>query len=167
MRIFLCNISLFAETHSGLIGLISIVVTILAFGVTIAQVLKTKNAALAAKEAANKTKEDIQKLDSIVGLHNLDELISFIKMGVSSSMDPKLLALHCERSRMIIHKIRNCKGLQDETNQIEIQKIITQLRDIENKLTYTQRTKNIQNFKTLNNIKDSINDLITLIKKDQ
>jgi hypothetical protein len=152
------------STHIGL------VVGIVGFALTIWQLSKTKTAAIAAQTAADNARKEIHRLDSIIGLNEIEGLISEIKSTLLNTAAHPHIPEKCARTRRTLQKVRAYDELKDAESQKIFQDAVFMLRQFEDEMATSQiQMKKKPNFSSyysdLNKHLDSVIELFNKLKK--
>jgi len=112
---------------------LSVLLSLLGFGVVLLQLSKTRHAAEASKSAADRAVRAISEVDTVSDLASLKERLKTVQISIRGTRYE--VAYHEAQSlREGFHQLRNRKGFESEDSLIELQAMVTFLRKLQDHL---------------------------------
>ena len=119
----------FQINSSGL----SVILSLLGFAVVFLQLRKTRRAAEASRIAADKALRAISEIDTASDLASLKERLKGLQSSIRASRFE--VAYHeAQYVREGFHQLRNRKGFESEESKLELQRMVTFLRKLQDNL---------------------------------
>jgi uncharacterized membrane protein YccC len=146
-----------------------IILTLVGFGITFYQLIKTKDAATAAAEAVEQLQQRLSKLDAVQGLATAQAQIRELKRMTRSRSpsDVHLLPERCETLRGILIEHKPRASIEDTK---ELVSLIVLLSNIETSSVNATRTgaafDPLSFYSSLSEKLDLISDLLARLKKE-
>lgn len=146
------------------LSILSLIITFAGFAITLYQIFKTKNAAEAAKKEAIKTKESIDRINSVVSIHEITNLFNLLTLSLKSQNIP-ISILYIEYIR---EKVSSIKGKYQGNNEIltNLDEHLKKIVEIHNFLTRSnqidKRDPNKLNdfIMNISEIRDSLSEML-------
>lgn len=145
------------------LSILSLIITLVGFALTIYQLVKTKNVAEASRDEAIKTKESIDKINSVVTIHEITNLFSLLKSALKNSN----ISVSIVYIEYIREKISSIKGKYQENNKKSkkldeyLKKIVEIHNSLERSKIYTEDPKILTEFiMSISEIRDSLSEML-------
>lgn len=122
-------ISLWAYFQRNSSG-ISVVLSTLGFGVTWWQLARTRKVAAAARDAAKLALDSVGRADTLSDIATVQSGFHEVQVALRGGRYETAL-LRSQHLREILAKVRTRNGFEDEKRQIRMQKIVTDLRKLQ------------------------------------
>jgi F0F1-type ATP synthase assembly protein I len=115
------------QTNSNVVG---ILLSLLGFGVTWVQLIRTRNAAEAAERAATAAAEAIGRVDTVADIASAIAGLKEVQLALRGARFETAL-LRAQTLRESLHRLRTRTGFSADQRQARIQKMVTDLRKLQ------------------------------------
>lgn len=148
---------------SDWLSLAGIIVSLLGFWLSLAQIRKTKSAAESARDTAIKTTESVRKLDSLVGFSSVSKSLDEIKEALHRHDYQALIKQFDNTRKALIDARENHPSLSSQHGK-SIQKALSFLKTLEVEVrTSDEASIKLQHAKFMDTLVEISDDVTTIL----